>query len=203
MSKKNLALKGFAVTANDKSDEVNHYTNIFPSAIPLVYNHESAHPLESRFNEAYGNTFFLIYKPLGINSTGFMDEKPNMQPFYLLLVRNAHTFDKYVDFFFVQYRHGSWREERVILRNSKIKCFGSVKLLMLNEDKDNLYSRYRNAIALAFKDGKNPVAEGVRAVSYLYHNDELIRTPGFLEWDETIEKEFEYGHQWYDEDEIK
>ena len=91
MSKKNLALKGFAVTANDKSDEVNHYTNIFPSAIPLVYNHESAHPLESRFNEAYGNTFFLIYKPLGINSTGFMDEKPNMQPFYLLLVRNAHT----------------------------------------------------------------------------------------------------------------
>lgn len=65
---------------------------------------------------------------------------------------------------------------------------------------DFINSRIRNAIALAFKDGKNPVAEGARAVSYLYHNNELIRTPGFLEWDKNIEKEFEYGHQWCDED---
>lgn len=201
MNKKNLALKGFAVTANDESDEVSFYINLFPTAIPLVYNHKSAHPLESRFDEVYGNTFFLIYKPLGINFTDFIGEKPNVQPFYLLLVRNAYTFDKYVDFFFGQPRRRLGGE--FALRNNKIKCFGSVKLLMLNEDKDKLYSRYRNAIALAFKDGKNPVAEGARAVSYLYHNDELIRTPGFLEWDKNIEKEFEYGHQWCDEDETK
>ena len=194
MSKKNVFLKEYATNVIDESDEVTYYTNTFPSAIPLVYNHESAHPLEERFNEAYGNTFFLIYKPLG--TMGFMKDDEDNPPFYLLLVRNAYTFDKYVDFFFL-----NSIERSEMLRRSKIKCFGSVKLLMLNEDKIKLYSRYRNAIALAFKDGKNPVAEGTRAVSYLYHNDELIRTPGFLEWDKNIEKEFEYGHQWYDEDE--
>ena len=194
MSKKNVFLKGYATNVIDESDEVTYYTNIFPSAIPLVYNHGSTHPLESRFNEVYGDTFFLIYKPLG--SMSFMKDDEDNLPFYLLLIRNAYTFDKYVDFFFL-----NSIERSEMLRRSKIKCFGSVKLLMLNENKDNLYSRYRNAIALAFKDGKNPVAEGVRAVSYLYHNDELIRTPGFLEWDKNIEKEFEYGHQWCDEDE--
>lgn len=196
MSKKNVFLKGYATNVIDESDEVTYYTNTFPSAIPLVYNHESAHPLESRFNEVYGNTFFLIYKPLG--TMGFMKDDEDNLPFYLLLVRNAYTFDKYVDFFFL-----NSIERSEILRRNKIKCFGSVKLLMLNEDKDKLYSRYRNAIALAFKDGKNPVAGGARAVSYLYHNDELIRTPGFLEWDKNIEKEFEYGHQWCNEDETK
>lgn len=196
MSKKNVFLKGYATNVIDESDEVTYYTNTFPSAIPLVYNHESAHPLESRFNEVYGNTFFLIYKPLG--TMGFMKDDEDNLPFYLLLVRNAYTFDKYVDFFFL-----NSIERSEILRRNKIKCFGSVKLLMLNEDKDKLYSRYRNAIALAFKDGKNPVAEGARAVFYLYHNDELIRTPGFLEWDKNIEKEFEYGHQWCNEDETK
>lgn len=199
MSKKNVFLKGYATNVIDESDEVTYYTNTFPSAIPLVYNHESAHPLESRFNEAYGNTFFLIYKPLG--TMGFMKDDEDNSPFYLLLVRNAYTFDKYVSFFFNQSTQGGWHEQSFILRNSKIKCFGSVKLLMLNENKDKLYSRYRNAIALAFKDGKNPVVEGVRAISYLYHNDELIRTPGFLEWDKNIEKEFEYGHQWCNENE--
>ena len=184
MSKKNLALKGIVTDALDESDQVAYYTNIFPSAIPLVYNHESAHPLEERFNEAYGNTFFLIYKPLG--SMSFMKDDEDNLPFYLLLVCNAYTFDKYVDFFFL-----NSIERSEMLRRSKIKCFGSVKLLMLNEDKDKLYSRYRNAIALAFKDGKNPVAEGVRAVSYLYHNDSLVKTPGFFEWDKNIEKDFE------------
>lgn len=196
MSKKNVFLKGYATNVIDESDEVTYYTNTFPSAIPLVYNHESAHPLESRFNEVYGNTFFLIYKPLG--SMSFMKDDEDNLPFYLLLVRNSYTFDKYVDFFFL-----NSIERSETLRRDKIKCFGSVKLLMLNEDKDKLYSRYRNAIAFAFKDGKNPVAEGVRAASYLYHNDELIRTPGFLEWDKNIEKEFEYGHQWCNEDETK
>lgn len=201
MSKKNVFLKGYATNVEeDKMDEVSFYTNIFPSAIPLVYNHESAHPLEERFNEAYGDTFFLIYKPVG--SMSFMKDEDN-PPFYLLLIRNAYTFDKYVCFFFNQPINGGWHKQSFILRNSKIKCFGSVKLLMLNEDKDKLYSQYRNAIALAFKDGKNPVAEGVRAVSYLYHNDELVRTPGFLEWDKNIEKEFEYGRQWCDGDEVK
>ena len=184
MSKKNVFLKGYATNVIDESDEVTYYTNICPSAIPRVYNHESAHPLESRFNEVYGDTFFLIYKPLG--SMSFMKDDEDNLPFYFLLIRNAYTFDKYVDFFFL---NSIGRSET--LRRDKIKCFGSVKLLMLNEDKDKLYSRYRNAIALAFKDGKNPVAEGARAISYLYHNDELIRTPGFLEWDKNIEKDFE------------
>ena len=199
MNKRNLFLDGSASQNEyDGFDEVTYYTNVFPSAIPLVYNHSSNHPLESRLNELYGDSFFLIYRPLGSFST--CDDKNSERPFYLILVYNAHTFEKYVDFFSTE-TTGRWPNRSRPLRKDKIKCFGSVKLLMLNEDEKKFYSQYRNAISLAFKDGKNPVSKDRRLVSYLYIDNRLVETPDFLMWDEDIEKEFKYGHQWYDEDE--
>lgn len=173
-------------------DTVEFYTHIFPSAIPLVYNHEMEHPLESRFQELYGDTFFLIYKPMG--KFGFIEKKSDI-PFRLILIRNAYTFEKYANFFFE-----GRRESDSLFRANKVKCFGNVKLLMMNEDKEQLYSQYRNAVSLAFKDGNNPVADK-RIVSYLYNNHALVETPSFLVWDKNIDKEFEYGHEWHDEDE--
>ena len=169
-------------------DRVSYYTEVFPSAIPIVYNHNSDNPLETRINELYGDTFFFIYRPLGLMS--FMREKENEQPFYLFLVRNEYTFEKYVDFFFL-----NGRDRIQSIRRDKIKCFGCTRLLMLNEDKDGLYARYRNAVALAFKDGKNPVAKDRRAKSFLYMNDKLVETPGFFELDDKIEKEFEQNER--------
>ena len=172
---------------DELDDMVKFYTGVFPSAIPIVYNHRQEYLFESRLNDLYGDTLFLIYKPLGKveaeNSTG--------RSFYLFLIRDVYTFEKYVDFFFNQTKGGGWRENDFSLRNNKIKCFGSVKLLMMDEDKKNLYSQYRNAIALAFKNGKNPVMEDKRTVSYLYNDNVLIETPEFFEWDESIEKKFE------------
>lgn len=170
----------------DDLDKVKYYTSIFPSAIPMVYDHNNDHPLESRINELYGDAFFLAYQPLGMMS--FI--KANEFPFYLFIVRNEFTFEKYVDFFFCQGNHGGWRGNDYALRNGKIKCFGCVRLLMMSEDKEQVCSRYKNAIALAFKNGKNPVAKnGKRIASYLYNDDTLIETPEFFSWDESIEKE--------------
>lgn len=190
MSKKNLIMKGLVSDGiSDDVDVLGFYRNVFPSAIPLVYNHGEENLLESRIQEVYGDSFFLIYKPLGM--MGFMRDNENAFPFYLILVKNAYTFDKYVSFFFNQPGRGGCRDN-LILRHNKIKCFGSVKLLMLNEDK--LYSRYHNAIALAFKDGNKPF-DGGRTATYLYHDDKLVETPTFFRWNDNIEKDFEQNER--------
>lgn len=189
-----IALEERLSEMNDEQDEVNYYSKIFHSAIPIIYYRDNDNPIKTRIDELYGNTFFLIYEPF--KSMSLLESTNKKQSsFYLFLVRNEYTFEKYVDFFFSQANHNEWRANELILRNNKIKCFGCTRLLMLNEDSDGTCSQYKNAIALAFKNGSNPVLKDCRMKSYLYHNDKLIETPGFFEWDETTEKEFEQNER--------
>lgn len=163
------------VDALDGTDMLGFYTRMFPAAIPIVYEHvEKESPLLKRIKDIYADVLFLIYSPMGVLEP---NERNADKPFHLILLKNVYWFDKYTNMFFDS--GNAFRGHNT--RRIKVKCFGSVNLLMSAEDKKDLFRNYKDAIALAFKDG-NPFKTDETAMTYVYNGKNLVETKQFFRW---------------------
>lgn len=192
MGKNNACLGNAEEFTSENYDELAVYKETFPCAIPIVNNPKIGHPLEKLLQEQYEDSFFLVYSP--INGWHARLEKEGRE-FFLILIKDAYTFEKYVDFFFSSIREKSLRENR----KRKIICFGSTKLLMMNEEKQVLqqefYANYKNAVAMAFQKG-SPFNGITRSVTYFYDNQNLTKADTFFTWDDSVLEFFDKGKIW-------
>ena len=160
----------------DELDELATYKNIFPAAIPLAFN-ATEHPLERKLCDVYGGAFFLIYSPMGILNPGeFYKDKP----FHLFLLKNACALEKYSNFFFGM--------STDFLTKEKVKCFGECSILM--SQTDDSFKNYRNAVAIAFKNG-NPFKNCERPdLTFFFDGKNLIETENFMRFSDGVLNDF-------------
>ena len=52
---------------------------------------------------------------------------------------------------------------------------------MEDEDKEKQFGKYKDAMALAFKDG-SPFRKNEEVVTYIYNKKNLVKTDNFFRW---------------------
>ena len=92
--------------------------------------HVGQHPLEEMLNHQYGDACFLVRKSLFPNASKIVS-----------IFRDEDVFDQAM-------RGCFWP-----FKSRSVLAYGSAKVLMMAEDKNEKYGKWRDLIADAFKDG--------------------------------------------------